>query len=232
MVRAMEKKDMFEIKITLDATHNLLEAIRAVADALAQRRDALPDPEQERIFQKLDSMRHDPDAYAKERTDVPETAPESRAEAIASEAPAETPAADEEPKKRKPRAKKQAEQEEATKAVAEEPKAEPAVEEPKAEPAVEEPKAQPAEEAPSQPVKEEIKPEENDEALAGKGQTGDILSELTQKAIGDLDRLGVSRSDANRRIREYCGANGIKIPTFPALLQAVGYAAALDICKG
>ena len=223
MVRAMEKKDMFEIKITLDATHNLLEAIRAVADALAQRRDALPDPEQERIFQKLDSMRHDPDAYAKERTDVPETAPESRAEAIASEAPAETPAADEEPKKRKPRAKKQAEQEEATKAVAEEPKAEPAVEEPK---------AQPAEEAPSQPVKEEIKPEENDEALAGKGQTGDILSELTQKAIGDLDRLGVSRSDANRRIREYCGANGIKIPTFPALLQAVGYAAALDICKG
>ena len=223
MVRAMEKKDMFEIKITLDATHNLLEAIRAVADALVQRRDALPDPEQERIFQKLDSMRHDPDAYAKERTDVPETAPESRAEAIASEAPAETPAADEEPKKRKPRAKKQAEQEEATKAVAEEPKAEPAVEEPK---------AQPAEEAPSQPVKEEIKPEENDEALAGKGQTGDILSELTQKAIGDLDRLGVSRSDANRRIREYCGANGIKIPTFPALLQAVGYAAALDICKG
>ena len=214
---------MFEIKITLDATHNLLEAIRAVADALAQRRDALPDPEQERIFQKLDSMRHDFDAYAKERTDVPETAPESRAEAIASEAPAETPAADEEPKKRKPRAKKQAEQEEATKAVAEEPKAEPAVEEPK---------AQPAEEAPSQPVKEEIKPEDNDEALAGKGQTGDILSELTQKAIGDLDRLGVSRSDANRRIREYCGANGIKIPTFPALLQAVGYAAALDICKG
>ena len=53
---------MFEIKITLDATHTLLAAIRAVADAIAQRRDALPDPEQERIFQKLDSMRHDFDA--------------------------------------------------------------------------------------------------------------------------------------------------------------------------
>lgn len=232
---------MFEIKITLDATHTLLEAIRAVTDALApsQRRDALPDPEQERIFQRLDSVRHDFDAYAKgmqEITGVPETAQESPAVSIASEAPAETPVADEEPKKRKPRAKKQQEQEEAPKAAAEEPKAEPAVEEPKAEPAVEEPKAQPAEvhaeETPSQPVKEEIKPEENDEALAGKDQTGDILSELTQKAIGDLDRLGVSRSDANRRIREYCGANGIKIPTFPALLQAVGYAAALDICKG
>ena len=109
------------------------------------------------------------------------------------------------------------------------------MEDTKAVPTPEEPKAEPAEvhaeEAPSQPVKEETKPEA-DEALAGKGQTGDILSELTQKAIGDLDRLGVSRSDANRRIREYCGANGIKIPTFPALLQAVGYAAALDICKG
>ena len=216
---------MFEIKITLDATHTLLAAIRAVADAIAQRRDALPDPEQERIFQKLDSMRHDFDAYAATMakiTGAPETAPESPAVPVASEAPAETPAADEEPKKRKPRAKKQAEQEEAPKA---------AVEEPKSEPAVEEPKSEPAEE-PIHPVKEEIKPDENDEALAGKGQTGNILSELTQKAIGDLDRLGVSRSDANRRIREYCGANGIKIPTFPALLQAVGYAAALDICKG
>ncbi len=214
---------MFEIKITLDATHTLLAAIRAVADALApsQRHDALPDPKQERIFQRLDAIRHDFDAYAKgmqEITGVPETAPESPSAAIASEAPAETPAADEEPKKRKPRAKKQPEQEEAPKAAAEEPKAQPAEVH--------------AEEAPSRPVKEEIKPEGNDEALAGKGQTGDILSELTQKAIGDLDRLGVSRSDANRRIREYCGANGIKIPTFPALLQAVGYAAALDICKG
>lgn len=223
---------MFEIRITLDATHTLLAAIRAVADALApsQRHDALPDPEQERIFQRLDAIRHDFDAYAKgmqEITGVPETAPESPAVPIASEVPAETPVADEEPKKRKPRAKKQAEQEEAPKDVAEEPKSEPAVEEPKAKPAEVH-----AEEAPSQTVKEEIKPEENDEALAGKGQTGDILSELTQKAIGDLDRLGVSRSDANRRIREYCGANGIKIPTFPALLQAVGYAAALDICKG
>lgn len=231
MIRTREKKDMFEIKITLDATHTLLAAIRAVADALApsQRHDALPDPEQERIFQRLDALRHDFDAYAREMaeiTDAPETAPESPAVPIASEAPAETPAAEEEPKKRKPRAKKQAEQEEAPKAAAEEPKAEPAVEEPKAQPAEVH-----AEEV-AQPVKEEISLEGNDEALAGKGQTGDILSELTQKAIGDLDRLGVSRSDANRRIREYCGANGIKIPTFPALLQAVGYAAALDICKG
>lgn len=68
--------------------------------------------------------------------------------------------------------------------------------------------------------------------LAGKGQTGEILAELTRKAIGDLDALGVDRGDANRRIRDYCGRNEIKFPTFPALLNAVGYAEAIEICKG
>lgn len=215
---------MFEIRITLDATDALLSVVRDVVDACT-RRDA--SAISGKIWEHLlDPMRAELPAR-RVSLEGGDSGTEKPAEPVASEAPAETPVADEEPKKRKPRAKKQAEQEEAPKAAAEEPKAEPAVEEPKAEPAEVH-----AEEAPSQPVKEEIKPEENDEALAGKGQTGNILSELTQKAIGDLDRLGVSRSDANRRIREYCGANGIKIPTFPALLQAVGYAAALDICKG
>lgn len=71
-----------------------------------------------------------------------------------------------------------------------------------------------------------------DDPLAGKGQTGEILAELTRKAIGDLDALGVDRGDANRRIRDYCARNEIKFPTFPALLQAVGYADAIEICKG
>lgn len=212
---------MFEIRITLDATDALLSAVRDVVDACT-RRDASAIPG--KIWELLDPMRAE---LPSRRVSLEggDSGTEKPAEPAASESPAETPAADEEPKKRKPRAKKQ--QEEAPKAAEEEPKDEPAVEEPKAEPVEVH-----AEEAPSQPVKEEIKQEENGDALAGKGQTGDILSELTQKAIGDLDRLGVSRSDANRRIREYCGANGIKIPTFPALLQAVGYAAALDICKG
>ena len=68
--------------------------------------------------------------------------------------------------------------------------------------------------------------------LAGKGQTGEILAELTRTAIGDLDALGVDRSAANRRIRDYCARTDIKFPTFPALLQAVGYAEAIAICKG
>ena len=81
----------------------------------------------------------------------------------------------------------------------------------------------PAEEAPAEPA---------EDPLSGKGQTGEILAELTRKAIGDLDALGVDRGDANRRIRDYCASHGIKFPTFPALLQAVGYAEAIAICKG
>lgn len=71
-----------------------------------------------------------------------------------------------------------------------------------------------------------------EDPLSGKGQTGEILAELTRKAIGDLDALGVDRGDANRRIRDYCASHEIKFPTFPALLQAVGYAEAIAICKG
>lgn len=85
------------------------------------------------------------------------------------------------------------------------------------------PELSPLEEAPEAP---------DEDPLAGKGQTGEILAELTRKAIGDLDALCVDRGDANRRIRDYCARNEIKFPTFPALLQAVGYAEAIAICKG
>ena len=78
---------------------------------------------------------------------------------------------------------------------------------------------------------EEAQADTAEDPLAGKGQTGEILAELTRKAIGDLDALGVDRGDANRRIRDYCARNEIKFPTFPALLQAVGYAEAIAICK-
>lgn len=71
-----------------------------------------------------------------------------------------------------------------------------------------------------------------EDPLAGKGQTGEVLTELTRKAIGELDAAGVDRSDANRRIRDYCARTDIKFPTFPALLQAVGYSEAMAICKG
>lgn len=86
--------------------------------------------------------------------------------------------------------------------------------------------------APEPAPEEEAQAAPADDPLAGKGQTGEILAELTRKAIGDLDALGVDRGDANRRIRDYCARNEIKFPTFPALLQAVGYAEAIAICKG
>ena len=85
------------------------------------------------------------------------------------------------------------------------------------------PEPSPVEEAPSAMA---------EDPLAGKGRTGEILAELTRKAIGDLDALGVDRGDANRRIRAYCDYHGIKFATFPALLHAVGYADAIEICKG
>lgn len=88
------------------------------------------------------------------------------------------------------------------------------------------PEPAPLEEAPAAPAAPAEDP------LSGKGQTGEILAELTRKAIGDLDALGVDRGDANRRIRDYCASHEIKFPTFPALLHAVGYAEAIAICEG
>ena len=58
------------------------------------------------------------------------------------------------------------------------------------------------------------------------------MNELTKKAVQVLAALGIARAVASRRIREYCAGNEIKFPTFPALLQAVGYAAAIAVCRG
>ena len=90
----------------------------------------------------------------------------------------------------------------------------------------------PEEEATASQAEEEATASPAEDPLSGKGQTGEILAELTRKAIRDLDELGVDRGDANRRIRDYCARNEIKFPTFPALLNAVGYAEAIEICKG
>lgn len=139
----------------------------------------------------------------------------------------ETPANEEEPKKRKPRAKKQASEPEQPKAEPEQPNDAPM---PEPEPEPEQPKAEP-EPQPEQPIAEPEQPQDED-ALAGKGQSGEVLNELTKKAVQVLDALGIDRAVANRRIREYCASNEIKFPTFPALLQAVGYAAAIAVCKG
>lgn len=192
---------MFEIKIMLDASDRLADALHHIADALSVSRAEKPaDNTVEIQAPEIDAQ------IPSECVDAPEQP--------------ETPVSEEEPKKRKPRSKKQASE-------PEQPKDELA---PEPEPEPEQPKDEPVPE-PEQPKAEPEQPRDED-ALAGKGQSGEVLNELTKKAVQVLDALGIDRAVANRRIREYCAGNEIKFPTFPALLQAVGYAAAIAVCKG
>lgn len=213
---------MFEIKIMLDASDRLADALHHIADALSGAR--------------VDNTVEKP-----VEIQAPEIEAQMPSECVEAPEQPETPANEEEPKKRKPRSKKQSSEPEQPKAEPEQLKAdtvpdpepvdgavsfacvsyvgERIPETPDPEPEHEQPKAEP-----EQP--------QDEDALAGKGQSGEVLSELTKKAVQVLDALGIDRAVANRRIREYCAGNEIKFPTFPALLQSVGYAAAIAVCKG
>ena len=209
---------MFEIKIMLDASDRLADALHHIADALSVARAEKP----------VDNPADSP-----VEVQAPEIDAQMPSECVETPEQPETPANEEEPKKRKPRSKKQASEPEQPKAEPEQPKDD-IVSEPEPEP--EQPKAEPTPEpgpVPEQP-KAEPAPElsQDDDPLAGKGQSGEVLNELTKKAVQVLDALGIDRAVANRRIREYCAGNEIKFPTFPALLQAVGYAAAIAVCRG
>lgn len=197
---------MFEIKIMLDASDRLAAALHHIADALSGVRAEKPADNPVEI-------------------QAPEIEAQMPSECVETPEQPEAPVSEEEPKKRKPRSKKQASEPEQPKAEPEQPKDEP---EPEPEPEPEQPKAEPE---PEQPKAEPEQPQDND-PLAGKGQSGEVLNELTKKAVQVLDALGIDRAVANRRIREYCAGNDIKFPTFPALLQAVGYAAAIAVCRG
>ena len=203
-------REMFEIKIMLDASDRLADALHHIADALSGVRAEKP----------VDNPADNPVEI--QATEIDAQMP---SECVETPEQPETPVSEEEPKKRKPRSKKQASEPEQPKAEPEQPKddtvpePEPEPEQPKAEPVPEQPKAEP-----EQP--------QGDDPLAGKGQSGEVLNELTKKAVQVLDALGIDRAVANRRIREYCAGNEIKFPTFPALLQAVGYAAAIAVCRG
>lgn len=214
---------MFEIKIMLDASDRLADALHHIADALSGVRAEKP----------VDNPVDNP-----AEIQAPEIEAQMPSECVEAPEQPETPANEEEPKKRKPRSKKQASEPEQPKAEPEQPKDEPAPE-PEPEPEQPEPEPEPEPEQsepepePEQP-KAEPEPEQpqDDDPLAGKGQSGEVLNELTKKAVQVLDALGIDRAVANRRIREYCAGNEIKFPTFPALLQAVGYAAAIAVCRG
>ena len=194
-------REMFEIKIMLDASDRLADALHHIADALSGVRAEKP----------VDNPADNPVEI--QATEIDAQMP---SECVETPEQPETPVNEEEPKKRKPRSKKQASEPEQPKAEPEQPKDD-TVPEPEPEP--EQPKAEP-----EQP--------QGDDPLAGKGQSGEVLNELTKKAVQVLDALGIDRAVANRRIREYCAGNEIKFPTFPALLQAVGYAAAIAVCRG
>ena len=218
---------MYEIKLTLDATSALIGALQGLAGAI---RDAAH-PVAPLPPSNLCGLLTPRDRPAGLREGIEKDDAAERALNLPSEPPAdaertETLESTEAPKKRKPRAKKAPSESDATFAQAVGDNSSPAGESVPERATQEKATAlapAPVEEAPSARA---------EDPLAGKGQTGEILAELTRKAIGDLDALGVDRGDANRRIRDYCARNEIKFPTFPALLQAVGYAEAIAICKG
>ena len=211
---------MIEIKFTLDATPALIGAVRDLAGAIhAAANNAhqvpavwpcgLPTTPSATVDAPVSP---EEDGTAENATKSPSDAP---AEAERPEAPENV----EEPRKRKSRAKKVPSDSSAP--------VSPAIDAPSV------PEPAPVAEAPApEPEPAPVVHPDGTDPLAGKGQTGEILAELTRKAIGCLDALSVDRSEANRRIRDYCARNDIKYPTFPALLHAVGYAEAIAICKG
>ena len=218
---------MYEIKLTLDATSALIGALQCLAGAI---RDAAH-PVAPLPPSNLCGLLTPQDRPAGLREGIEKDDAAEKALNLPSEAPVdaertETLESTEAPKKRKPRAKKAPSESDTTFAQAIGDNSSPAGE------SVPERATQEKTTAPGPAPSEEAPAATDEDPLAGKGQTGEILAELTRKAIGDLDALGVDRGDANRRIRDYCARNEIKFPTFPALLQAVGYAEAIAICKG
>ena len=227
---------MLEIRFTLDASTALIGALQDLAGAIrTAAHPVTPMPPSNHCGPLMPRTSPTELREGTEKDGTAEKAPNLPSEAPVEAEHTETHENVEEPKKRRPRAKKapsestipvvpaigdnsspagEAVPERATPEETNAPETEPA-------PVADDPA--PVEEAPAVPA---------EDPLAGKGQTGEILAELTRTAIGDLDALGVDRSEANRRIRDYCARNDINYPTFPALLQAVGYAEAIAICKG
>lgn len=244
---------MIEIKFTLDASTALIGALQDLAGAIRAAEHAVTPLPPSNHFGLLAPQ----DRPAELREGAENDGAADKAHDFPSDAPVEaerTEATENvgEPKKRKPRAKKAHSESNITVAPAIGDNSSPAGEAEPERATPEEtnaPETNPdtAPETEPAPVAEDHAPEivtqdpaeetpatadPAEDPLAGKGKTGEILAELTRKAIGDLDALGVDRGDANRRIRDYCARNDIKFPTFPALLQAVGYAEAIAICKG
>lgn len=224
---------MIEIKLTLDATPALIGAVRDLAGAIHAAADnAQPVPARAPCGQLTPQAIHAEPREVVEKDCTAEDAKNLPSEDAVEAERTETPENVGEPKKRKSREKKKPSENKAQVA--------PAIGDNSSPVGEAETERAAAEETTAPETTPEIAPEtapcfvhlDGTDPLAGKGQTGEILATLTRDAIGDLDALGVDRSEANRRIRDYCARKGIKFPTFPALLQAVGYAEAIAICTG
>lgn len=215
------------ITITFDITPRLFAAVKSIVDAERPRVPSIDVPDSE------------------PETAVESTEPE-KAQNLTAEAPVDgghpEPSEDvEEPKKRKSRAKKAPSEigSSVSPAIGDnlspacacaEPEPAPPEEThvpdpaPGPAPVVEEPAPEPSPEPEPEPA-----PEKD---MSGKGEKGEILSDLTRRALAELDEAGVARDESNRRIRDYGIRHGLKFPSFTALVQILGYADAIAVAKG
>lgn len=198
------------ITITFDITPRLFAAVKSIVDAERPRVPSI---------------------------DVPDSEPEKAVESTEPEKATEAQAEAEKPKKRQKRAATEAKDSEPVKTAA--PSQDPAPA-PETSPAVgdksspggdaePEPAASEDTRAP-EPAQEPASAPEKD--MSGKGEKGEILSDLTRRALAELDEAGVARDESNRRIRDYGIRHGLKFPSFTALVQLLGYADAVAVAKG
>lgn len=203
------------ITITFDITPRLFAAVKSIVDAERPRVPSIDVPDSE------------------PETAVESTEPE-KAQNLTAEAPVdgghpETREDVEEPKKRKSRAKKAPSEIVApvSPAIGDNSSPACACAEPEPAPPEETHAPEPARETAL--VVEDPAPEKD---MSGKGEKGEILSDLTRRALTELDEAGVARDESNRRIRDYGIRHGLKFPSFTALVQLLGYADAVAVAKG
>lgn len=235
---------MFEIKVTIDISDRLLSTLSILAGSLHTKVEPV----------KQEAKPVDMPVYVQKPVEWTENVETAKSDALTKAVEQDAPAEPQNLPVETPKpadVPKPAETVESPAAVKSDAPAEPKAEtpkkasrskkaEPKAEPVkpaeekaeAEDPLMPPEPTKAPEPVKEEPKADETPKADEGKGATGDVLAELTKRAIVELTEAGIDRADSNRRIREYCAKNEIKYPTFPALLNAVGYSKAIAVCKG
>lgn len=196
-----------DIKITFDITERLENAIKAAGSMLA-------------IVPSMDRQENDGGMKVELCKAEPSEATKS------SEAPKPRQPAPEPPKAEKP--KKSA-------AKKSEPKPEPAPQ--SIEPVADvEAYTKSVEQTPAEPSEPELpapaEAEGQNEAEAGKDQSGQIIADLTAKLVCRIQDENRDRATLNKNLRAACEKLGLQFPTIPALIQAIGYGNAYAACIG